>query len=670
MKLLLSLDQLRKFAITLVASVAVAQTPVMLFAQQPVVRETSPVILAQDGHAPFHTRGAVVQPAAEMSLHSPGMIEDATMNAWPQSEPKPLRSAVSQPDRSHLDVPQSTTHFHTPPFHVPAPVSHGPHHAQLDPYRIRAEEIQPATNSFAQQTQLISNMPFGSWWESEITGPLGFASEALPVDVAGLTQTALVQSPLIQGVLAEPNIRQQDLVIEHAAFDSLAFIEGKFADTNDPVGSALTTGDNSARFRDETFTSGAGLRKKALSGGALELVQRGGFQDNNSTFLIPNPQGTTRLEVNFTQPLMRDRGRAVNQTRIVLAQLDVKLATNEARGELETHLIDVTRAYWGLYQARAEWLQRKRLYDRATELRSVLRARSGVDSQQRQILRAEAAVASRQSELVRIETRIRNLQARLRTLTGDPNLTHGSNWELIPQDIPMIEAISLSPRDATITALDNRTDVTEAIRKIQAISVRVGAAKNQVLPRLDLILHSHLAGLDSQRDTFGAFTRQFSDGRPSYAAGLLYEMPIGNRAAQARLNRNRWEMCRALNEFQQTTEEAFTDVEIAVRETQTAYAEMVAKNLATDAAAREVAYLEQRWQLLPDPNESAVLLIEDLIDAQQRLADEERALVAAQVGYAISWVQVRKSMGVLLRLDDPNSVPILDISPPSWSVSP
>lgn len=54
---------------------------------------------------------------------------------------------------------------------------------------------------------------------------------------------------------------------------------------------------------------------------------------------------------------------------------------------------------------------------------------------------------------------------------------------------------------------------------------------------------------------------------------------------------------------------------------------------------------------MPDPNESAVLLIEDLLDAQERLADEERALVRAQVAYALSWVQLRKAMGILLRFD-------------------
>jgi outer membrane protein TolC len=534
---------------------------------------------------------------------------------------------------------------------LPPPVNNGTS-TSLDSVRVRAHELSDDLDSSNQESLAAEAITFDNWWEPQVQTPFGLSNQIIAIDVGGLTQTALIQSPLVRSVLTEPKIRQHDMVIENAAFDSLAFIEGKFAETNDPVGSALITGNNSDRFLDDTLSSAAGLRKRNRTGGTIDLAQRNGFQSNNSTFLIPNPQGTSRLELNYSQPLMRDRGRAVNQTRIVLAQIDLQIANADAHQELQDHLFEVTQAYWTLYQARTEWLQRNRLLDSARQLHEVLKGRESVDSTPRQILRAEAAVASRRSDLIRIETRIRNAQSRIRTLTGDPRLRGSTPDELIPTEMPLAVPVTLSQRDATITALDNRPDIAESIRKIQATTARVGAAKNQVLPRLDMILHSHVAGLDAGRDPFNAFVNQFADGGPSYAAGLLYEVPVGNRAAQARLARDRWEMTRAMLNFQQTTEQTFTDVEVAIRECQTSLAEMVAKKQSIDAATREVVYLEQRWTLMPDPNDSAVRLIEDLLDAQERLADEERAFVLSQVGYAMSWVELRKSMGVLLRLDD------------------
>ncbi|MEM8667007.1 MAG: TolC family protein [Planctomycetota bacterium] len=521
---------------------------------------------------------------------------------------------------------------------------------QLDSYRARAFELQESEALLIDPPKRIVIQP---WWQDTVPQPLGLSKETLPVGVGQLTQIALVSSPYVQSLLTEPKIRRNDLVIADAEFDTAAFVEAKFADTNEPIGDTLTTGFLNGRFRDETYTSAAGLRRRARTGATWEVAQRSGFQDNNSTFLIPNPQGTSRLEINFTQPLLKDGGRAVNNVQVLLARIDIQLANSEVRAGLQKHLTDVTQSYWDLYQARAEWLQRKKLLAGAARLRDVLDARGQVDSLQRQIFRAEAAVASRRSDLVRAEARIRDAQAELRLLTGDPRLFQVSLWELTPQDRPLSEPVEVSVREATITALDNRPDIAQSIRKVQAASAKVGAAKNQVLPRLDLILSTYVAGLDDQRDMFGAWERQFTEGRPSYAAGLLFEIPIGNRASEARLHRNRWELTRSVYEFQQTAEIAFTDVEVAVRETHTAFNEMLAKKASIDAAEREVAYLQQRWEQLPDPNESAVLLIENLLDAQERLADEEQSLVRAQVAYAMSWVQLRKQMGVLLRFDEP-----------------
>ncbi len=575
-----------------------------------------------------------------------------------------------------MQTHRSTPSAHLSPFRgaidpattIPPAVSHGPYDSQLEPFRWRASELPGTKGDVASETLPPGGFTFRMWWDDAMAMPMGIADDSLPIDIASLTQVTIESSPLVQGILTEPMIRRSDLVIADADFDSLAFVEAKFADTNEPVGSSLTTGDNSDRFRDHTFSSALGLRKKTRLGASLEVAQRGGYQDNNSTFLIPNPQGTTRLELNFTQPLLKDGGRAVNNTRVLLAQIDVKLADNEVRADLQDHLVDVTRAYWELYQARAEWLQRNRLLEGATKLHDILIARGGVDSLQRQILRARVAVTSRQSDLVRAETRIRNAQAQLRLLTGSPQLIQSSRWELTPQDRPLVVPVRISTREATVTALDHRPDVTQSIRNVQAVAARVGAAKNQVLPRLDLILSTYVAGLDDKTDVFGAWANQFRDGRPSYAAGLVFEMPIGNRASRARLQRNRWEFSRAMHEFHQTTEVVFADVEIALRETRTSFDEMASKQQAIEAASKEVAYLEQRWKLLPDPNESAVLLIEDLLDAQERLADEERAFVTAQVAYAMSWVNLRKAMGVLLRFDNASHGPLI-ANPPELPVA-
>ena len=48
------------------------------------------------------------------------------------------------------------------------------------------------------------------------------------------------------------------------------------------------------------------------------------------------------------------------------------------------------------------------------------------------------------------------------------------------------------------------------------------------------------------------------------------------------------------------------------------------------AVTDEADYLFDRWKALPGADDSAVLLLENLLDAQERVADEEAALVRAR----------------------------------------
>jgi hypothetical protein len=97
-------------------------------------------------------------------------------------------------------------------------------------------------------------------------------------------------------------------------------------------------------------------------------------------------------------------------------------------------------------------------------------------------------------------------------------------------------------------------------------------------------------------------------------------------------------------------EEALTSVEVAVREVGTTYDEMIGRHDAMVAVADEVDYLFDRWKTLPGTDDSAVLLLDNLLDAQARLALEESAMVRAQVGYAMSVVRLKQEMGTFLMM--------------------
>jgi len=501
----------------------------------------------------------------------------------------------------------------------------------------------------------LSALPprYRPWWVTEVPLPIRASQETLPVDVDSLVIGALQYAPQVMGIRTQPDINNSIMAAENAAFDWTAFVNSKWDDLNDPVGNTLTTGNNSNRFIDQVATVQAGVRRRNQYGGELEVSQKWGWQDNNSRFFVPAPQGTTRLQLNYTQPLLNGAGVAYNQSRIVLAQVELNRSFDVVQEEIQNHLVKVTEAYWDLYRSRVVFLQRKRVYDSAVHILDTLGGRAEIDALQRQVNRAKAAVASRRSEIVRAQASIRNAESRLRLLVNDPRFLDLSKTELVPIEAPRPDHVQLSLSGSLQQALQNRPDISQAVHDLRAAGVRLGVAQNELLPKLDLVLNSYVAGLSGDHDILQSWGNQFADGRPGYTVGGQFEMPLGNRAAQARQDRRQWELTKAVYDFRTVVETGLMDVELAVRESETSYREMLAKFQSLIAAETEASYLEDRWKVLPGADRGTTLLLEDLLDAQQRLADTEGEFVQAQVSYSIALIRTRRAMGTLLICQNP-----------------
>ncbi len=488
---------------------------------------------------------------------------------------------------------------------------------------------------------------FTPWWQDLMIQSVRARSNPFAVNVDALTLAALQHSPYVIAVSTDPQIRQTLVCEEVAEFDWRAFVESKYDDLSDPVGNLLTTG-GSPRFRDNHWTGNAGVRRKNQIGGEFRAQQRIGYQDNNSQFFVPKQQGTARLELNYTQPLLKGAGRCYNQSRIILASIDTEVAGKETARLLQEHLLKVTQTYWELYRARCVFLQKQKLLDSAAAVEETLEARREVDVLERQVLRARAATAARRSAMARAETEIRNAESRLRLLVNSPRMLEASQLELLPSDMPPTMHVDISVTGSLQTALVNRPDIGEAIQRVKATGVRLGVARQDLLPKLDLILNTYVAGLMGGGEIGQAWTDQFSVGEPGYTVGMLFEVPLGNRAAGAQYTRRELEMRKALAEFKNTIETGLTEVELALREAETSYQEMLSKYQSMLAAERESLYLLERWKVLPDADRSSVLLLEDLLDSQERLANEEAAFVGAQVDYVLALADLKRVMGVLM----------------------
>ncbi|MCA9172733.1 MAG: TolC family protein, partial [Planctomycetales bacterium] len=113
--------------------------------------------------------------------------------------------------------------------------------------------------------------------------------------------------------------------------------------------------------------------------------------------------------------------------------------------------------------------------------------------------------------------------------------------------------------------------------------------------------------------------------------------------------RRRMELRQLEAQFRATAANLTLEVERAVREVTTTYQEMMANYGAMQAADAEVNYIFERWQLLPGSDRNASLLLEDLLDAQQRLNAAEFGYLQAQYNFNVSHIAYLKALGTLLQ---------------------
>ena len=276
------------------------------------------------------------------------------------------------------------------------------------------------------------------------------------------------------------------------------------------------------------------MRKKTDLGGQFEISQKFGLEDNNALIYQPDwalyPQGSARLTISYTQPLLNGAGLAYNESVIVLAAIDASVATDQFASDLQNHLLDVNKAYWTLYLERVSVLQKRQLLQQAESILNELDARRNFDANGGQIVRVRSAVESSGAGSIRYDAAVHNAEARLNLLVNDPQLYASDHVELIPVQFPHLQYPQIGVRDSLITWLYNRPEVDQSLQQIKAASIREQVAQKDLLPVLDAILSVYAMGLEGDSRMGQAFVDQFTFGEPGYTTGLQFEVPLGKPA--------------------------------------------------------------------------------------------------------------------------------------------
>jgi len=525
----------------------------------------------------------------------------------------------------------------------------------LSEYEGEVARTGKSVRTFANVVSTKVPEDFAPWWIRGQRNTIGESSQAQSISIDDLYVRALQHSSQIRVFSDLPLIRETGIREAAGAFDTNAYLQGKFDRANDPVGNTLTTG-GASRFKQDEWSFEAGAKKRFITGTEVTVSQQLSRTDNNSIYFVPNPQSKATLSISVVQPLLKGAGVGYNRSVMQIARLDSDIAMHEFTRQSESHLLEITRTYWALYAARVTYLQKARLVNDTARVTDELRARQKMDAGQSQLFRAESALASRRSDLVRSEAAVRNAQDRLRALTNDPTLLVSSNAELIPRDRLVLNSSSFDAQAAAKAALESRPEINQAFLQLRAATIRENMQRNELLPELNLVLQGSLGGLEDG-DYSGAYSRQYNTGSPAFGAGFVFSIPLGNNIAKSRLERRRLELRQQLDQLRTTIDTVLLEVKISAREVSTAFRETQAKYTAVKAFTEDLDTLQARRSLQAIGDDSLMAgYLSTLLDSQDRRANAEEEFIRAAANYQIAIVNLERAKGRLLAYSDINVI--------------
>ncbi len=534
----------------------------------------------------------------------------------------------------------------------------------LERYQPVVEKIELAESSYVRafdpgRTRTdgeaeISSMDiveYGLWWQEFAIKQVNTSQTGLEEDILSLFSRAMKHSSQIKVFADLPLIRETSIQEAGGPFDFRVFADGRLADIDEPVGDDLKTG-GPLRYEEDSSSIEYGLMKKFVTGTEVELKQRVGDMNTNSIYFNPEDQARAGTFFTIRQPLLKGFGISYQESPIELARLDFAVSQDELQRMVESHLMELARAYWGLYLERSVFLQKRRLAQNTEVILKQMEGRADVDVTPGLLARARSLVKSHELAAFQAEYAMRNAQSRIMALVNDPAFLVGTGVELVTSQQPIVSAPDKPFTDVLSTALLNRPEIAQGVRQLQAAAIREARSKNELLPDLDFVFDTYVKGIEGDFDYSQAFSDQFNEGNPSYMVGLRFEYPLGNNSARARNLRKQLEGRQMLHQLDVSVEHVLLEVQVSYREMQKYHESMLQNFQILRSDEQEISELLESIDYKLAQGEPYSDMLYRLMDASERLADSEEEVARSELTYNLSLYNLYRAMGILVSEND------------------
>lgn len=421
--------------------------------------------------------------------------------------------------------------------------------------------------------------------------------------------------------------------------------------------------------------------------GTSYLVALSGFRQRTTQLnTLFNPDVPTGMTLGFNQKLLNGFGYRANAKFIRIARNDVAMADSTFRQQVMTTISSILNLYSDLLYYRENVRVAEHALAYAQKLLSDNKRQVEIGTLAPiEVVRAESEVAARQQDLIVAQTNYLEQQEKLKTALSkhvDPDLASAQIDATdalpnpTPNDIPSLA-------DALKEAEVNRPEITQADLNIRNQQITIQAARNGLLPTLDVFATYAPTGLSGNKLISGAcpagtvlfsnacftpgstfppstaptfrpvvgttegglgqsLSQLFHGNFPDYSFGVTLSIPIRNRSGQADMATALLQERMLRTQLQQQKNNIAQDVRNAVIAVTQARAQIEAAHKAVILAQQTLDAEQKKFQL----GESTVFLV---IQAQRDLVTAQGTEALAHSTYAKALTLFYQATGTTLQ---------------------
>jgi outer membrane protein len=415
-----------------------------------------------------------------------------------------------------------------------------------------------------------------------------------------------------------------------------------------PPSSFLSGGTESISTDNSGFTTS--LSKFFKYGTDATVAFDSSRSTTNNTFSSFNPSLNGNLDLTVVQPLLRNFKFDAVRQQLYSARKNREIADVDLRQTIAQTTRSVKNAYWDyVYAINALAVANQSLALTQESLRNT-RSRVEIGTLAPiDVVQAESEVASREEAVILAEAQIGQSEDLLRTLIYDPKTPEFWNLHLQPTDMAPFQLQAVDVNAAVNRALNERTDLITARKRLEITSTSIKYLKNQTLPGLDLRVDYNTTSIggtqliregagfpppvigELQRSYGSLLSDVFRSAFPTWQVSLNVTYPIGNSNADAALARTRIELTQTETSLRQLELNIATQVRDSARQ-------LVANSKRVDATKSARVLAERRLEAEEKKFAAGMSTSFEVFQAQRDLAQARSNELRAVLDYNQSQV--------------------------------